>query len=300
MRPILTAIAASVLLVTLTGCNPFTDPYEDQQRDGGITPAAAESALLDVDGISAAEYGTYEWYNPGEGGMFSSSGMDVVLTVTIDPDYSVDDHEAFLEYLAATAWSVNDHYPKGAVVIQLLGGEDVNYDWLTVAQQVFTGLKGFTNASSAGYDEEDADWHRGGRVLAISADAYGARFGRWPSGEVEAPAGLLENEPFAQILVPAITDLRLTIDEVGEKPCYHLSFARSGQSVVYSGEVSATLLSASGDELQTETSSDFGNYVFICFDEDDFPEGASVDVSTGEYSKHEFLPVTENVEVSDS
>ena len=286
-------------MLTLTACsNPFTDPYTDEQRDGGITPETAESALLSIDGISAAEYGTYEWYSPGEGGMFSSSGMDVVLTVTIDPDHSVADHEAFLEYLAATAWSVNDHYPKGAVVIQLLGGEDVNYDWLSVAQDVFPGITGFTSPSSGGYDESDADWYRSGaRTIVVSADRYGERFGRWPIDEVDTPSGLLANEPFEQILVPAITDLVLTIDEVGEQPCYHLSFQRSGQSVMYSGEVTATLISASGDELQTDTSSNFGNYVFLCFDEDDFPEGASVDVSSGEYPDHEFAPVTEHVEL---
>jgi len=297
VRHVFTAIAASVLLVTLTACNPFTDPYEDQQRDGGITPAAAESALLSIEGISAAEYGTYDWYSPGEGGLFSASGMDVVLTVTVDPEFSVEDHAAFFEHLAATAWSVNDHYPKGAVVIQLLGGEDVNYDWLSVAQQVFPTLTRFGNATSAGYDDEDAEWYRGGRLLTVGANAYGELFGRWPSEPVDPPSGLLDHEPFTPILEPAIVDLRLTITDRADEDesCYYLSFVRSGQSVTYSGEVTAVLRSASGNELQTEVIATHASYKFFCFDSDALPKNASVDVATGEDADHEFTMVTESL-----
>ena len=297
VRPILTAVAASLLLVVLTACNPFTDPYEDHQRDGGIAPAQAEKALLSIEGISDAEYGTYSWYSPGEGGLFSSSGMDVVLTVTVDPEYSIADEAAFFEYLAATAWSVNDHYPKGTVVIQLIGGEDVNFDWLSVAQEVFPDLKNFSSASSAGYDDEDAEWYRNGRVLGVSANAYGERFGRWPTDEVDPPRGLLDHAPVTPILEPAIYDLHLTItdeDEDGES-CYHLSFQRSGQSEVYAGEVTTVLRSASGAELQTEVTSTHASYEFFCFDADALPKDATVDVSTGEYEEHEFLMVTETL-----
>lgn len=297
MRSVLTAIAASVLLLTLTACNPFTDPYEDVQRDGGITPAEAESALLSIEGISAADYGTYAWDNPGEGGLFSSSGMDVVLTVTVDPEYSVADEAAFFEYLAATAWSVNDHYPKGAVVIQLLGGEDVNFDWLSAAQETFATLTRFSSANSAPYDLDNADWYVGGRVLTVSASAYGERFGSWPSDEVEPPSGLLDNEPFTPIVEPAITDLRLTIteeDAQGES-CYYLSFVRGGQSVAYAGEVTSALISASGEQLQTQVTSTHASYEFFCFDSDQLPEGASVEVSTGPDADHEFSMVTETL-----
>ena len=297
MRSLVTAVAASVLLVSLTACNPFTDPYEDHQRDGGISPSQAEETLLGIEGVINADYGTYEWYSPGEGGLFSSSGMDVVLTVTIDPEYSVDDHEVFLEYLAATAWSVNDHYPKGSVVIQLIGGEDVNYDWQSVAQEVFPGLEGFGHAGSEGYDPEDVEWFVGGRALTIYAEAYGDRFGRWPTDEVEPPDGLLKHEPVTAILYPAITDLTVTISD-GERPCYSVRFVRSGQSAQFYGPVTATLVSEDGVELDSDTTSN-ANYIVFCFDEDDLPDGASVDVSTGEYDGHEFTPVTEHVEVTD-
>jgi len=298
MRAVLASIAlAAVILATLTACNPFTDPYEDQQRDGGVMPAAAEKELLAIEGISDAEYGTYDWYNPGEGGLFSSSGMDVVLTVTVDPEYSVADDAAFFDYLAATAWSVNDHYPKGSVVIQLIGGADANYDWLSVAQKFFPALKSFRTPQSAGFDVEDAEWYRGGRTLAVGAEAYGERFGRWPSDAVEAPSGLLAHQPFTPILEPAITDLRLVVSENNDEgqSCYYLTFVRSGEHVTFYGQVTSVLRSESGDELQTELGADKTSYEFFCFDDDEFPEGVSVDVSTGEFADHEFIPVTETV-----
>ena len=298
MRTRLAPIAlAAVLLASLTACNPFTDPYEDQQRDGGVTPASAENELLAIDGISDAEYGTYEWYNPGEGGLFSSSGMDVVLTVTVDPEYSVADDAAFLDYLAATAWSVNDHYPKGSVVIQVIGGADANYGWLSVAHELFPTLKSFRTPQSAGYDVEDAEWYRGGRTLAVGAEAYGERFGRWPSDPVEAPSGLLAHQPVIPILEPAITDLRLVVSDGSKEgqSCYYLTFVRSGEYVTYYGAVTSVLRSESGDELQTELGSANTSYEFFCFDDAVFPEGVSVDVSTGEFADHEFIPVTETV-----
>jgi len=295
VRLALPVLAASVVLL-LTACNPFTNPYEDHQRDGGITPDQAEEALLSIEGVSDADYGTYEWYNPGEGGMFSSSGMDVVLNITIDPEYSIADHEAFLEYAAATAWSVNDHYPKGSVVIQLVGGEDLNYDWEPVAADVFPGVRGFTDAASMGWDEEDAEWYIGGRVLSVSAATYGERFGEWPGDEVDAPSGLLANVPVTAIVLPAITDLRLIVDA---ESCYFLSYERSGETASYSGDVTVTLRDSAGAELQTEVVTDQGIFARFCFDEGDLPEGATADVSTGPDDAHEFLPVTETVDLTD-
>jgi hypothetical protein len=299
VRRLLTAVAASTLLVALTGCGYFTDPYTDYERSGGVSPEQAEETILEIEGMTDATYGTYEWYSPGEGGLFSSSGMDVVLTVTIDPEYSVDDHDALLEFLAATAWSVNDHYPKGTVTIQLIGGEDLDYDWLPAARKQFDGLTSFWEAGSQS-PYGPAEWDEGGRALSISTDTYGERFGRWPSAEVDAPPHLLAHTPVTPIVLPAITDLALTVEVGDENTCYRLTFVRNGPGAVYYGEVTTSLLSANGDELQTEVLDEDREYQWYCFEKDEFPEDASVLVSTGEYDEHEFTAVNETVELTDN
>jgi hypothetical protein len=299
MRAVVSAVAASIVLVVVAGCGVLSDPYTDQQRTGGVSPGTAEEAILEIEGVSDAEYGTYEWYSPGEGGLFSSAGMDVVLTVTIDPDYSVGDHDALLEYLAATAWSVNDHYPKGTVTIQLVGGEDPNFDWLSVAREQFDGLNDFWRARSAPY-RDLPEWDRGGTYITIGAELYGQRFGRWPSDAVDAPEGMLANTPFEPIVLPAITDLTLVTADVGEQHCYRLDFVRSGTSAIYGGNVTTTLISAEGDELETKVGESNQPREYFCFEPGEFPEGARVHVVSGEYAGYDFAPVDETVELSDN
>lgn len=276
----------------------LSDPYTDYERSGGVSPQDAEAAILEIEGVSAAEYGTYEWYSPGEGGLGSSSGMDVALTVTIDPGYSIDDHDALLEYLAATAWSVNDHYPKGTVTVQIVGGEDLNYDWLSVAQQQFDGLDYFWSVRSAYPDLPE--WDRGGVYISVGAELYGKRFGEWPGDEVDAPSGMLANTPFVPIVLPAITDLELVVTDVGEQHCYRLNFVRNGHSTIYAGEVTTTLISAEGEELETKVGQSNQPWEHFCFEPSEFPEGASVLVSTGEFDGYDFAPVNETVELSDN
>lgn len=299
MRPFLSAVAASIVLIALAGCGVLSDPYTDYERSGGVSPDDAEQAVMAIEGVSDAEYDTYEWYSPGEGGMFSSSGMDVALTVTIDPQYSIDDHAALLDYLAATAWSVNDHYPKGTVTIQIVGGEDLNFDWLSVAQKQFDDLDYFWRARSAPYGDPPA-WDRGGAHITIGAELYGKRFGEWPSDEVDAPAGLLANTPFEPIVLPAITDLKLVLTEVGEQTCYRLEFVRNGQTTIYAGEVTTTLISSDGEELETKVGQTNQPWEHFCFEPSALPDDASVLVSTGEFEGYDFAPVNETVELSDN
>ena len=77
----------------------------------------AEAAALEaVPGIEHADAYTAPWYNPGEGGLFSSTGVDLVLWVTIDPEMHVADSAGFLRATAEAAWSINDGYsPQGRV-----------------------------------------------------------------------------------------------------------------------------------------------------------------------------------------
>ena len=94
---VLLAVALIAGLTTLTGCEGILyTTYHDQERDGGVTPEAAEALLEEVEGIAEADYSTFLWESDGEGGLFASEGMNVILNVTVDPEWSIDEPAEFL------------------------------------------------------------------------------------------------------------------------------------------------------------------------------------------------------------
>ncbi len=260
----------------LTGCS---STYTDHQRDGGISPDTAEQTLEAIDGVSRATYATEEWYSPGEGGLFSSEGMDVYLEVVIDDDHSIADPTAFLDYLARTAWSVNDHYPKGTVTLVITGGIAHYFDWLPVVNEVFdTSL---TRVSDFSFSGNYREWGEREVPIAISASTYGEAYGQWPSAEVDVPRGLLLDGAPEYPVVPAISDLSFATyaKEYEEQDCYTLSFTRTpGYEGEYSSVVQTELRARGGAVLQQAELAEGDSTQFYCFDEGERPSGVSLHI----------------------
>ena len=252
-------------LATLTGCEGILySTYHEQERDGGVTPAAAEELLLSVDGISAADYSTFLWESDGEGGLFASEGMDVILNVTIDPEWSIADPTDFLAFLAATAWSVNDHYPDAEVIIAVNGGISATFDWGPVAGEVF-GTDTLYGTSSYVEYSGVVDAVGSGTPIAVYASQYGTTFGRWPSEPVDAPSGMLVNEPPVVETVPAIANPILYEIAMGGE-CYRVLFDRGiGDAGTFAGTVTVDLLTVGGDLIETVAVDDPESNADFCF-----------------------------------
>jgi hypothetical protein len=276
-----TALAALLVMgaLSLTGCEGILyTTYHDQERDGGVTPEEAEQLVLSIEGITEADYSTDLWDSPGEGGLFASEGMNVILAVTVDPEWSIADPEAFLGFLAATAWSVNEHYPDGQVIIAVTGGVDRVFDWAGTAAAVFDD-ESITYVRFTGYSGV-AEAVGEGTPIALSTAKYGERFGRWPSDPVEVPSGMLVNEPPAVTVVPAIEKLvfvELADPQPNGDECYHVSFRRAlGGAGEYEGTVSVTLLADDGAEIDTAQIVAPDIFTQFCFAEGELPEDAAL------------------------
>lgn len=240
------AAVSVVALLALTACG---STYTDVQRDGGVTPAQAEQVLMSIEGVSAAHYSTFEWYSDGEGGAFSSEGMDVILTIEVDAEHSIADPTEFLTFLAETVWSVNDHYPAGAVIIALTGGVSARFDWVPVAAEVFDN----PDISYLGYIEHSGvrEAVGAGVPIALSSSQYGARFGQWPSEPVPIPVGLLRDEPVAVQSVAAIGDVKM-YEYSSTFVCQRVLFTRNlGDPGLYPGVVTVEYFGGGGASIGT-------------------------------------------------
>ena len=280
MRTTLGSIAAAaIVLATLTACNPFTDPYTDEQRDGGVTPEAAEALINSLEGVTDADYETVSWYSPGEGGLFSSEGMDVVLSVTVDPEYSVADPEGWLRFLAATAWSVNDRFPKGDVIIALTGGQDRVFDWQTIARDVFDDDS--LNTDRVRLDLRDSI-PEDAVVITVFVGSYGDLFGRWPTEPVQPDDGLIAHEPPTISVVPAISDAYMnehTIQDDDElyPDCFWVEFTRGvGGAGTFTGAVDITVLDSDGEFSKSTRLEGDASSERLCYTTGNRPPDASI------------------------
>ena len=280
MRSFPLAVLAAVLLVSLTACNPFTDPYHEEIREGGVTARSAEQLVASIEGVTAVRFESVEWYSPGEGGMFSSAGVSPVLSVTIDPQWSIADPQGLLEFLAATAWSVNDRFPKGQVVLALTGGVDQVFDWQAVVREVFGNDSVVIGSLQS---DVEAAIPESAQPMAINTDAYGERFGRWPSEPVAVPDGLLVNEPPTITIVPAISDPGMHEFELAlsDPDCLWVEFTRGrGGLGQYSGEVQAQIVDGSGTDVATIVVDPFDEHDRVCFPEGERPANTRVTLTT--------------------
>lgn len=251
------------LMAVLAGCS---SGYTDQEREGGISPSAAEQQLLAIKGVTAADYRTAPYENPGEGGLGASRGMNVFLDLTIDPGYSIADPADFYDFLARLVWSVNDHYPKGSVVLSIDGGIDPEYDWSPTVRQVL------------GLDDHDYPWRAFAEEISATSNRFGDALGRWPSEPVDTPGGLLLHEAPVVSEYPAIDGAQVVLTGGADpgQSCYRVDFRRlEGARERYDGSVTVALLSPDGVELGSAASGAGADAtrVLFCFPNDALPLG---------------------------
>jgi hypothetical protein len=138
LKKILVSTVAFVAVLTLSSCS--SDLYVNHKATGGITVAQAEAKLRSLPHITSAAYNMESWDDNGEGGLGATSGMNIIVNITVDPAYHISDPTAFLSFVSKTIWAANDKYPKGSVLLEVNGGLSPNYDW-SDAYKTVLGIK---------------------------------------------------------------------------------------------------------------------------------------------------------------
>ena len=106
-------VVVCLLSITLSGCsNPMS---------GGQSIASARSAVLAIPGVSSAKFTLRGAYN----GFQKEWGEDV--EIDLKPGFQPKDTAAFIDYIVATAWSINEHNPNGIGIV-LTTTPQVNLD----------------------------------------------------------------------------------------------------------------------------------------------------------------------------
>ena len=255
MRRLISAVGAGLLVVVLAGCGILSSHYENRRSDGGETSGRVIAKLEQLPGVVHASFELRPWENPGEGGLFSSSGMDFLLEIVFDDAHRIADPAAFLDTALRLAWSVNDGYsPKGSVGLLLEGGLDRDFDWDRVLRDDF-------GTQFAGRDpyrlnvHSDDEIELGERVfVGMVDDDFQQRYGSWPLDPVDVPDGLTARGAPPALDPLAITGLRPSWYTSGEE-CWTFDFDRGfseEDGSIYPGVVEVTLL-VDGREEATQT-----------------------------------------------
>ena len=106
-------VVVCLLSITLGGCfSPMR---------GGQSIASARSAVLAIPGVSSAKFTLRGAYN----GFQKEWGEDV--EIDLKPGFRPKDTAAFIDYIVATAWSINEHNPEDIGIV-LTTTPQVNLD----------------------------------------------------------------------------------------------------------------------------------------------------------------------------
>ena len=107
-------VLVCLLSITLGGCsNPIK---------GGQSIASARSAVLAIPGVASAKFTVDGAYN----GFQKEWGENV--EIDLKPGFQPKDTAAFVDYIVATAWSINEHNPTDGIAIVLTTTPQVNLD----------------------------------------------------------------------------------------------------------------------------------------------------------------------------
>lgn len=273
-----TLAVAAVAALALSGCG-LTDLYEDVERDGGQLPADAIAAIEAIDGVSDATFETQSWYNPGEGGLFSSSGMNIVLEIEFEPDVHIDDHASFVGYTTALLWSINDKWPKGSAKIVLDGGVSPNFEWAPATQAALGVAAVQAGERTENGTDEPIDYTDRSAIV-VGAQLLGESLGPWPGPAPNAPGGLLAAGAPEVVTPPAITGL---VAFARERPgrgsessgfteqCWTVQYTLTTTTGggTYAGDVVVVLMGAAGEIDRMEGDSYSADF---CYAEDDLPD----------------------------
>ena len=106
-------VLVCLLSITLSGCS---NPIE-----GGQSIASARSTVLAIPGVASAKFTLRGAY----------SGFQKYWTekveIDLKPGFQPKDTAAFVDYIVATAWSINEHNPAGIGIV-LTTTPQVNLD----------------------------------------------------------------------------------------------------------------------------------------------------------------------------
>jgi hypothetical protein len=265
MRRVAALLATATLVaLALSGC-VLTDPYVNKPSDGGQASAVVVAELEAMPGVSNAGFRLDPWDNPGEGGLFSSSGVNFLLLVDVEPGYRIADPAAFLDQALRALWSINDGYsPKGGISIHLRGGTDVDHDWETDVLE----LLGY------GRPSVDREGRETGIRLTLNDDVLRDQWGDWPGEPSGFASGLVVAGSPVDVDPAAISDLSYAGITSGED-CWSFSFQLgvSDADVVYPGDVTVTLLVGDEEEATQVARAadrdpdDLNDGVEFCYDE---------------------------------
>jgi hypothetical protein len=238
---------ATLVALALSGCI-LTDPYVNKHSDGGQPSVDVVAELEAMPGVSNAGFRLDPWDQPGEGGLFSSSGMNFLFVVDIDPEYRIADPSAFLDQTMRAVWSINDGYsPKGGVQLHLRGGTDVDHDW----ESDVLDLYGF------GRPVVVREGRESGILLVLRDDLLIEQFGDWPAEPSGFESGLVvQGAPIAEHPA-AISDLYYS-GVTSAQDCWSFSFKLgvSETGALYPGDVTVTLLVGDEEEATQVAAAD--------------------------------------------
>jgi hypothetical protein len=254
----LTKIAAALLGIALATTLTACDSYTNHPSDGGLTSAEVQATLEAVPGIQHADAYSVPWYSPGEGGLGSSRGVDLLLWVTIDPEMHIYDHVGFLRTAMQAAWSINDGYsPDGSVIVIIRRGADVDYDWRGDLETVL----GHDGAVTRGADVRYAfsgyayppQLAESDLMVGASDDAYTEAFGAWPADPIHVGAGLLAAGPPESVEPAAVREWSVWNYSFDDTSCVNVTFERNVNDLglMYTGDVTV-ILKVDGDEHGTD------------------------------------------------
>ena len=289
-RLLAASVAALLLAGSLSGC--LSDGYTNRPSDGGQSAEELTAALEAVPGIIEADAYTVPWYNPGEGGLFSSRGMDLLLWVTIDPEMHIVDTTEFLRQLGRMAWSLNDGYsPDGSVTLIIRRGADTEHDWTPDIEAVFGTNSTVARHTSPSYELPDGVTELGldDVLLTLPDDVYERAFGPWPAEPAGSDVALLAAGAPVLLDPPGVRQFR-TFFRYGEPSCFEVTFIREvgREHRKYASPVTLTLV-ADGEELATQVAGPHAEQVDFCDALLHHEQELSVNVSAPE--EPGFLPV---------
>lgn len=265
-------IIATAVIAALAGCGSLSGSYSNLERDGGVEAATTTSTIQSTPGVLDARFSAVPWNNPGEGGLFSSEGMDVLLEIDFEPNTSLADPAAALDALVEQAWATNADYPKGAVVIVFDGGVSANFDWEEVVEDQWGPDASLDRETRRHLEDAELDL-TGRSVASVWADVVGKRLGSWP-GEPPADFTLeMAEGAAAPVLVPALQGVSLRIGSTQPVDCWLIHVDRNWDAAgEYTGRVGIELFrdgeSLGSLELPGKASGSFDD---LCgFDHDEF------------------------------
>jgi len=219
-------LLASLLL---TACS---DPYKPESNHGrGQDYQVAEAQVEAIEGVSDASFTVSEWYSPGEGGMFSSSGLDFYLKVTIEDGYRVKDHVKLLRFLSETIWSVNNNSPKGKINIEVIGGIDQNFHWETAIDEAYPDGASATVIGDRFY---------------MNSVTYTKIYGDWPINPTQSDtSGMIERGETGVLKDDAIYETHFTHFDNDEGEFTQVRFYRKilDDGTIYTGDLTVRIYS---------------------------------------------------------